>query len=497
VTPARPARVRYAPSPTGRFHIGGARTALYNFLLARQTGGQFIIRIEDTDRRRYVAEAEQELLEGLAWLGLGWDEGPDVGGPYGPYRQSERAGLYQQHAQRLVELGWGYPCFCSPERLERVRSEQQRRRQPPRYDGLCRRLSAEEAAARRAAGERHVIRFRTPREGQTVAVDALRGPITVHNADLDDYILLKSDGLPVYHLAAMVDDQAMRITHVLRSAEWLPTFPLHVLIYQAFGWEQPTWVHLSVFLNPSGKGKMSKRHAQDPAGGVQSIYALDLKPLGYLPEAVDNWLALMGWSFDDRTEEFTLDQLVRKFSIERLNPSPAAVNYSKLDHFNGLHIRRLAPADLAARLVPFFQQAGYSVGPAELLPLVPLIQERIRTLDEAVEMAGFFFAATVQPQAEQLVGKDLGAAGSAAAVAQALQVIEGLPEFSVGSLEPALRLLAEQLGLKPGQLFGLLRMAVTGQAVSPPLFESMQRIGREKVLERLRWAVEQLQALRN
>lgn len=484
------ARVRYAPSPTGRFHIGGARTALYNYLLAQQTGGQFIIRIEDTDRRRYVEGAEQEILQALDWLGLIWDEGPDKGGPDAPYRQSERTDLYLRHAEQLVAMDRAYYCFCTHERLERVRAEQQRRKQPPRYDGLCRQLTPEQAAAR-AADEPHVIRFKTPQEGVTAARDALRGEIQVENRNLDDYILLKSDGLPVYHLAAMVDDHAMRITHVLRSSEWLPTFPLHVLIYQAFGWEQPIWVHLSVFLNPSGKGKMSKRHAVE---GVKSIYALDLRPLGYLPEAVDNWLALMGWSYDDHTEEFTLAELVEKFSIERLNPSPAAVNYGKLDHFNGVHIRRLAHAELARRLVPFFQQAGFSVGEDDLAPIVPLIQERIRTLDEAVDMAGFFFAERVQAEPASLVGKGLDAAQSAAAISQALAAIEGLPEFTHQSLESSLRNLAEQLGLKAGQLFGMLRAAVTGQPVSPPLFETMELVGREIVLARLRRALDGLAA---
>jgi glutamyl-tRNA synthetase len=483
--PGGPARVRYAPSPTGRFHIGGARTALYNYLLARQTGGQFIIRIEDTDRRRYVAGAEQEILQALSWLGLQWDEGPDIGGPSGPYRQSERGELYREHAERLVAMDRAYYCFCTPERLERVRSDQQRHKLPPRYDGLCRRLTHEEAAGRVERGEAHVVRFKTPHEGQTTAHDVLRGEITVDNADLDDYILLKSDGLPVYHLAAMVDDHAMRITHVLRSSEWLPTFPLHVLIYQALGWQQPAWVHLSVFLNPTGKGKMSKRHAQEAGSGVQSIYALDLKPLGYLPEAVDNWLALMGWSFDDRTELFTLNELVEKFAIERLNPSPAAVNYSKLDHFNGLHIRRLDPADLAGRLVPFFREAGLEVGQAELAPVVPLIQERLRTLDEAVEMAGFLFREGVEPAVGDLVGKDMTARESAHAVSQALAIIVELPDFGAASLEPPMRELAEGLKLKPGQLFGILRMAVTGQPVSPPLFETMQLVGRERVVGRL------------
>lgn len=479
-------RVRFAPSPTGRFHIGGARTALYNHLIAQQTGGQFIIRIEDTDRKRFVEGAEQEMLEALRWLGLEWHAGPDIGGPHAPYRQSERLPLYQEHAQRLVAAGAAYPCFCSPERLAQVRQEQQRRKQPPRYDGLCRALTPEQAAERVSAGESHVIRFKTPRQGQTTAHDRLRGDITVENRTLDDYILLKSDGLPVYHLAAMVDDQLMQITHVLRSSEWLPTFPLHALIYRAFGWDEPTWVHLSVFLNPSGKGKMSKRH---DGGGAEAIYATEFRQQGYLPEAVANWLALMGWSYDDHTEFFTMRDLIQKFSLEKLNPSPAAVNFSKLDHFNGLHIRQLPPSELARRLAPFFAHAGLEAGEAGLAPIVPLIQERIRTLDEAVDMAGFFFREQVMPDPNELVGKGLDTQESAAAVKAARRVIEGFEPFVVEPLEAELRLLAEQLELEVGQLFGILRVAVTGQRVSPPLIETMVLLGEATVLERLDQAV--------
>ncbi len=490
--PDSPARVRFAPSPTGRFHIGGARTALYNQLIARQTGGQFIIRIDDTDRKRFVPGAEAEMLESLSWLGLDWDEGPDRGGPDGPYRQSERMSLYQDHAQQLIESGAAYPCFCSPERLAQVRRDQQKRKQPPRYDGLCRRLPAEEAAARVASGEPYVVRFKTPTEGQTTAVDLLRGEITVDNQTLDDYILLKSDGLPVYHLAAMVDDHLMRITHVLRSSEWLPTFPLHVLIYQAFGWEQPHWVHLSVFLNPSGKGKMSKRHAEQ---GGSSIYASEFRELGYLPEAVVNWLALMGWSYDDHTEFFTMADLVEKFSLEKLNPSPAAVNFSKLDHFNGLHIRALDQRQLAERLAPVFTGAGLAVTTEQLAPIVPLIQERIRTLDEAVEMAGFFFRERVEPDPTELIGKEMTPPQSAAAAERAGQVIAGFPTIEVEAVEADLRGLAEELGLKVGQLFGILRVAVTGQRVSPPLIESMAIVGKQLVMQRIEHAVKLLQEL--
>ncbi len=491
MTETTPARVRYAPSPTGRFHIGGARTALYNYLLARQTGGQFIIRIEDTDRKRFVPGSEAEVLESLAWLGLRWDEGPDLGGSYGPYRQSERVDLYRQHAEQLVESGFAYFCFCSPERLSTLRQEQERRKQPPRYDRLCRRLAVSEAAARLRAGEPHVVRLKVPESGRTIAIDRLRGEIQVENSTLDDAILLKSDGLPVYHLAAMVDDRLMGITHVLRSSEWLPTLPLHVLIYQAFGWEQPAWVHLSVFLSPSGKGKMSKR---DSVSGTSSIYPLDLREQGYLPEAVLNWLALMGWSYDDRTEVFDLADLVQRFTLERLNPSPAAVNYSKLDHFNGIHIRGLPPGELARRLVTSFVRHRLAVTETDLISLVPLIQERIRTLDEAVEMAGFMFRDTVSPAPADLVGQGMTAEASQAALRRAQQVILDSERLEVESLEAELRGLAAELGLKVGQLFTILRIAVTGQRVSPPLIETMVLLGKELVLDRLRRAVELLAA---
>jgi len=351
---SNPARVRFAPSPTGHMHLGSARTALFDYLLARQTGGQFVLRIEDTDVKRYVPGAEEELINGLRWLGLDYDEGPDKGGPYGPYRQSERKEIYQEYAQKLIDTDHAFYCFCTPERLARVREEQQKRKEPPHYDGTCRRLSPEEAKARVAAGENHVIRFKTPKEGTTTVVDHLRGEITVENRTLDDYILVKSDGWALYHLAAMVDDHLMKITHVIRGSEWLPTFPLHGLICRAFGWQEPVWIHLSVFLKPSGKGKMSKRESAELIKDGYSIFIKDLRELGYTPEAVVNWISLMGWSYDDHTEYFDLKDLVEKFSIDHLNPSPAAINFTKLDHFNGLHIRALDERDLAQRILPFF-----------------------------------------------------------------------------------------------------------------------------------------------
>ncbi len=476
-----PARVRYAPSPTGRLHLGGARTALYDYLLARQTGGQFILRLEDTDRKRYIPGAEAELEQGLHWLGLYWDEGFDIGGPYAPYRQSDRKEIYLEHARVLIEKGDAYYCFCSPERLERIRREQQKRKEPQLYDGTCRRLDLGEAAARVAAGEPHVIRFKMPKEGSITVHDRLRGDITVENRTLDDYIIVKSDGLALYHLAAIVDDHLMGITHVMRSSEWLPTFPLHVHIIRAFGWDEPEWVHLSIFLKPSGKGKMSKRDTSQFTQDGYSNFINDLGDLGYVPEAVVNWIALMGWSYDDHTEFFTMEDLIQKFSLDRLNPSPAAINFSKLDHFNGLHIRNLPVPVLAERVKPFLEKAGLVVEDEKLLKIIPIIQERIGTLDEATRFAGFFFEDDVHPAPEDLVGKKISPAKSVEAARRAYQILENIPEFSHEAAEQPLRDLADELGLKAGQLFGILRVAVTGQTVSPPLLESMAIIGKEKV----------------
>ncbi|MFL7890458.1 MAG: glutamate--tRNA ligase [Anaerolineales bacterium] len=493
----KPVRVRFAPSPTGRTHLGSGRTALYNYLLARQSGGQFILRIEDTDRKRYNPESEKELIDSLHWLGIQWDEGPDIGGPHAPYHQSERKEIYLQHAAKLVEMGHAYYCFCTPQRLAEMRQNQQRNKLPSHYDGTCRRIPPEESARRIAEGEPHVIRFKTPQQGSITVYDTLRGDITVENENIDDYIIVKSDGLALYHLAAMVDDHLMNITHVIRGSEWLPTFPLHAHIIRAFGWQEPEWIHLSLFLKPSGKGKMSKRDTNQLIKDGFSIYLTDLASLGYLPEGVLNWTALMGWSYDDHTEFFTLPDLVEKFTIERLNPSPAAINFTKLDHFNGLHIRSLEVPDLAERLKPFFLKAGYEVGDQKLLKVTPLIQQRIVTLEDATEMGGFFFEDEVHPLPEDLVGKNMSPGESAEAARLAYDVLKEMPEINKELAEEPMRATADQLGLKAGQLFGILRVAVTGRTVSPPLFETMAVIGKETVLERIQAAIEMLDTLNN
>jgi len=307
----------------------------------------------------------------------------------------------------------------------------------------------------------------------------------VQNKDLDDSILVKSDGWALYHMAAMVDDHLMKITHVIRSSEWLPSLPLHAMIHRAFGWDEPTWCHLSVFLKPSGKGKMSKRESSELMKEGHSVFVRDLRALGYTPEGVVNWIALMGASFDEKQDVFTLPELAQRFSLDHLSPAPAAVNFTKADHFNGVHLRRLAPEDLAKRMLPYFTKAALHADLAQLVRIAPLIQERVVTLDDGVEMAGFFFREKVTPAPSDLVGKEMTPASSAEAVRAAAEMINSHADLEDPALESELRELAERLGLKPGQLFGILRAAVTGQTVSPPLFGSMAVIGREKVLERL------------
>ncbi len=490
----KPVRTRFAPSPTGRMHLGSARTALYPFLLARHTGGTFILRIEDTDLKRYVPGAEQELIDGLHWLGINYDEGPDIGGPNGPYRQTERREIYHEYAWKLVDLGHAYPCFCTPERLERVRREQMKNKQNPRYDGTCRRLNPDEARRRARSGERHVIRFKMPKEGSITTSDLLRGSITTDNAALDDSVLLKSDGLPTYHLAAMVDDHLMGITHVIRGSEWLPSLPLHAHVIRAFGWEEPVFVHLSVFLKPSGKGKLSKRESAEAIKDGYSTFVGDLKELGYIPEGVLNWIVLMGWGVPE-DDIMTLDQMISRFDINSLTPSPAAVNFSKLDHFNATHIRQLTSADLAGRIKPYFLKENLEVDNDILVKIIPLIRERLVTLDDCLPYAAWFFKENVSPKPEELIAKNLSAAQSAEVARKAFSVLAVLPEITPAVAEPPMRALVEQLGLSPNQVFGILRVAVTGQTVSPPLFESMEIVGKEKVLERVKKAIEILEKM--
>lgn len=485
-----PVRVRFAPSPTGLTHLGSARTAMYNYLLAKQTGGQFILRFEDTDQKRYDPAAEQDLIDSLKWLGLEWDEGPDIDGPYGPYRQLKRKEIYQEYAGKLIEMDKAYRCFCTREELAVVREEMQKNKQQMKYSGKCRDITPEESTAKMEAGEAFVIRFKMPKEGSITLLDKLRGEIVFENRVLDDSVLVKSDGLALYHLAAMVDDHLMKITHVFRGEEWIPTFPLHAHIYRAFGWEEPEWVHLSLFLKPSGKGKMSKRDTEQMKLVGKTIFIKDMKDLGYLPEGVINWIALMGWSYDDKTEFFTLGDLVSKFSLEKLNPKNAAIDFKKFDHFNSLHIRNLKVEELTRRLLPYFEKAEIDVTFEELLPIVPLIQERITTLDEAPAWTAFFFKDEVIPEAESLIAKKLDGEQSLNILEKIAELLEGIEVHSHEAIEMPLRELAEKLEVKAGQLFGVLRSAVTGQRVSPPLLESIEIIGKKRTMKQIYQGIE-------
>ena len=490
----KPARTRFAPSPTGRMHLGSARTALYAYLLAHRTGGTFILRIEDTDQKRLVRGSEQELIDGLRWLGLEYDEGPDIGGPHGPYRQTERREIYNEYAWKLVELGHAFPCFCTQERLTMVRQEQLKNKQNPRYDGTCRNLDPEAARRRSQAGEPHVIRFKMPKEDSITTKDLLRGEIVTMNSALDDSVLLKSDGLPTYHLAAMVDDHLMEITHVIRSSEWLPSLPLHAHILRAYGWEEPEFVHLSIFLKPSGKGKMSKREGTQAIKDGHSFFVGDMKDLGYIPEGVLNWIVLMGWGVSEE-DVMSLDEMIARFDVNSLTPSPAAINYSKLDFFNATHIRRLDSEDLAARIKPYFIKENLEVDNDTLLKVIPLIRERLVTLDDCLPFAAWFFRETVEPKPEELVAKGLSAKQSAEIARQAYTILAALPAITHDQAEAPMRGLVEKLGLSPNQVFGILRVAVTGQTVSPPLFESMEVVGKEKVLIRIKTAIEILEKM--
>lgn len=485
---SKPVRTRFAPSPTGRMHLGSARSALYPFLLARCNGGIFILRIEDTDQKRFVPGAEQELIDGLHWLGINYDEGPDVGGPCSPYRQTERREIYHEYAWKLVGLGNAFPCFCTPERLAKVRQEQINNKQNPRYDGTCRNLNMDEGRRRASSGEKYVIRFKMPKEGSIITEDLLRGSSSTENSALDDSVLLKSDGLPTYHLAAVVDDHLMEISHVIRGSEWLPSLPLHVHIIRAFGWQEPQFVHLSVFLKPSGKGKMSKREAIEAIKDGHSIFVSDLQHLGYIPEGVLNWIALMGWGVPEG-DVLSLDDMITRFDIHNLTPSPAAINFAKLDHFNATHIRLLPTDDLAARIKPFFLHEGIEVDDAILLKIVPLIRERLVTLDDCLPFAAWFFKKTIKPNPVILIAKDLTAVQSVNIFRQAYEILRMLPDIDPVNAEPPMRALVERLGLSPNQVFGIIRAAVTGQTVSPPLFDSMGIVGKEKVLERIKTAI--------
>ena len=487
---SRPVRVRYAPSPTGDPHVGNLRTALLNWVFARHTGGQFIVRIEDTDRERRTEGAEERILEALKWLGLDWDEGPGVGGPHAPYVQSERKelGMYSEAAQQLIDSGHAYECTCTTERLEQVRERQRAEKKPTGYDGHCRNKSDAERATDRSQGLPVVVRFKVPLSGQVVFNDRLRGPVTFDPTLLQDFVILKSDGFPTYHLAHIVDDHKMGITHVLRSEEWISSTPRHVMMYEGFGWEPPEFVHLSILLGPD-RAKLSKRH------GATAL--LDYRDQGYLPEALFNFLALLGWSPGDDDEVMSRDQIVEKFSLDGLNAAPSIFDMTKLEWMNGVYLRQLPVETLAEMLAPALEAPdGLPASIARpidrdyLAQLVPLVHERLKVIDhgEVAGMLAYFFQDEIEVDPSQVVQKGMDEAATASALESAAGEIETADPFEPEPLEVRFRALCEELGLKPRQLFGALRVALTARKVAPPLFDTMVAIGRDRSVARVRRA---------
>ena len=470
-------RTRIAPSPTGDPHVGTAYIALFNQCFARQHGGQFILRIEDTDQVRSNAESEQQILDSLRWLGLEWNEGPDVGGPHGPYRQSERSAIYKEHSERLISKGHAFRCFCSSERLDALRAEQMASKQTPGYDGHCLHLSEQEVSKRVAAGEPHVVRMKVPATGICKVQDMLRGEIEIPWEQVDMQVLMKADGLPTYHLANVVDDHLMQITHVLRGEEWINSAPKHILLYQYFGWDMPQLCHMPLLRNPD-KSKLSKR--KNPTSII--FY----QRMGYLPQALLNYLGRMGWSMPDEREKFSLDEMVEHFDIQRVSLGGPIFDVEKLAWLNGQWIRDLSEQDFVEAVQQWAINSDY------LRPIVPLVQSRVETFSDLVPLAGFFMTGKLELDPAQFAHKKL----SQDEVRQALQLLlwklEALRQWDKDGITATIQQVAEGLQLKLRDLMPLLFVAITGQASSVSVLDAMAHLGPDLTRFRLRQALELL-----
>lgn len=464
-----------APSPTGEMHVGSMHIVLKNYAFAKKHGGSFVLRIEDTDQEREVPGAIERIKSIISDYGLDWDEGPDIGGPYGPYIQSERLALYQTHVADLITSGHAYHCFCSKLELDAMREAQIAAKDRPHYDGRCRKLSSEEVSTRISQGEPSVVRLKVP-TGKTVSfTDLLRGEITFDTDQVDDQVLLKSDGYPTYHLAVVVDDHLMKITHVMRGEEWITSTPKHILLYQAFGWEPPVFAHLPIFLNPDGKGKMSKRK-----GTVSAQSFLDK---GYLPEALLNFFMILGWAPKDQREILTLAEYIEEFDPAEISVKSVVFDLQKLDWMNGVYIRKLPATELIQRLQPFLPGDF----PRELLErLLPLVFERLVTLADIEPLTAFFYREITVSTKEllkrgtpELVGEQLALTAAA---------LQALPDWTTESIDSCIRGLQEEHDWSKKQYFMMLRVAATGQTATPPLFETIELLGKERMLTRLEYA---------
>jgi glutamyl-tRNA synthetase len=468
-----PIRVRIAPSPTGDPHVGTAYIGLLNYIYARQRNGKFVLRIEDTDRTRFVPTSEQMIFDSLRWLGLTWDEGPDVGGPHGPYRQSERTEIYREHAELLLANGTAYRCFCTTEELETVRKQQIASKLPPRYPGTCRTLMSEQIDTNIAAGKSFVIRLKIP-AGETTFRDELRDPITFDHNNVDDQVLMKSDGFPTYHLANVVDDHLMQITDVIRAEEWISSTPKHVLLYKAFGWLQPRFWHMPLLRNID-KSKISKR--KNP---VSLIY---YQQAGFLPEAIINFLGLMGGGMpadiNNGTEQFTLAEMVEHFVFTNIRLGGPVFDLTKLKWLNGEYLRKLTPDQFYAELRKTVLSDAY------LSHIAPLIQTRIETLGQFGDLTTFFFRDDVLPTQEVFLPKKRTLEETLAFATDQLATLEAT-DWTHEALEPALKKLGEEKSWSVKENFMLLRAIITGSTMSPPLLESMVVFGKARSLDRVR-----------
>ncbi len=463
-------RVRFAPSPTGYVHVGSLRTALFNYLFARHHHGKFILRIEDTDRSRYVPGAVENLLETLHWVQLEYDEGPQKGGPYGPYFQSERLAIYQQHIQLLLEKEAAYPCFCSEERLTRMREEQARKNLPIMYDGHCRNIPKEQAL-KRMESEPHVIRLKVPRTGETVVEDVIRGSVSFENAFIDDQILIKSDGYPTYHLANVVDDHLMKISHVIRGEEWLPSTPKHILLYRAFGWELPRFAHLPLLLNPD-RTKLSKRQGD--------VAVEDYRAKGFLPQALINFVALLGWNKGDDQEIFTREELIKYFSLERVNKAGAVFDIKKLEWMNGYYIRNLDESEYLQIGQEWLQKLNLSTGDAQKDQLIlKAIRPGLLRFDQLPEKTAVFFKDKLKYEKEAIdwLKKD----ESKAILQNLLAAIQEINELSVDTFGKIIKEIQQKTGQKGKNLWMPIRAAITGETHGPDLTLVLSVIGKQKV----------------
>lgn len=475
-------RVRFAPSPTGLLHVGGLRSALYNYLFAHHMKGQCILRVEDTDRTRYVEGAEQNILDMFAWAGIGFDEGPHIGGPYGPYRQSERTAIYRAHAQILIERGTAYYAFDTAEELDRMRERQQKAGIAPKYDRTSMRnqftLGPEETGRLLADGVDHVIRLFVPLTGETRTSDIVRGESVFANRTIDDQILLKSDGFPTYHLANIVDDHLMQITHVIRGEEWLPSLPKHVILYDAFGWEKPQFAHLPLLLSPERK-KLSKRDGD--------VAVLDYKEKGYLPEALLNFVALLGWNPTADREIFSMQEMIDLFDLEKVNKAGAIFDLNKLNWMNGMYLRQLPLEHLTDELMPILESHGFAgVDRTYATAVLDLVKERISFLTDVPAFADYMFG-PVTGFDQEYAAKHWKAETSGQVTELANRLAALAPgDWTVPMIEGVIRGYAEEIGLSAGKLIHPIRLAITGKRVGAGMFETMTILGQEKSVERLR-----------